>query len=43
MCHFVLDISRVRGETLPPTRTELHVIHDVTDPEQIFIPKVKKG
>jgi glutaconate CoA-transferase subunit B len=39
MCHFDLDISRVCGETLPPTREELHFIHEVLDPEQIFIPK----
>jgi glutaconate CoA-transferase, subunit B len=43
MCQFDLDISRVSGETLPPTRKELHLIHEVLDPEQIFIPKVKKG
>lgn len=43
MCHFDLDISRVQGETLPPTRDELYYIHDVLDPEQIFVPKVKKG
>lgn len=42
LCHFELDISRVSGDTLPPTRHELHLIHDVLDPEQIFIPKVKK-
>ncbi len=42
LCHFQLDISRVSGETLPPTREELRLIHDVLDPEQIFIPKVKK-
>ncbi|GFO64014.1 acyl CoA--acetate/3-ketoacid CoA transferase subunit beta [Geomonas paludis] len=41
MCQFDLDISRVSGETLPPTREELHYIHEVLDPEQIFIPKVK--
>lgn len=41
MCQFDLDISRVSGETLPPTREELHFIHSVLDPEQIFIPKVK--
>ena len=29
--------------TLPNTREELHFIHDVLDPDQIFIPKVKKG
>ncbi|MBC7962808.1 MAG: acyl CoA--acetate/3-ketoacid CoA transferase subunit beta, partial [Steroidobacteraceae bacterium] len=38
-----LDISRVQGETSPPTRDELYIIHDVLDPEQIFVPKVKKG
>ena len=43
MCHFDLDISRVNGETLPPSRDELHIIHEVLDPEQIFVPKVKKG
>jgi glutaconate CoA-transferase subunit B len=42
MCQFDLDISRVSGETLPPTRDELYYIHEVLDPEQIFIPKVKK-
>jgi len=41
LCQFDLDISRVSGETLPPTREELHLIHEVLDPEQIFIPKVK--
>jgi glutaconate CoA-transferase subunit B len=41
LCQFDLDISRVNGETLPPTREELHLIHEVLDPEQIFIPKVK--
>ena len=41
MCQFDLDISRVNGLTLPPTREELHFIHDVLDPEEIFIPKVK--
>ncbi len=43
MCQFDLDISRVAGETLPPTREELRIIHEVLDPDQIFIPKVKKG
>lgn len=41
LCQFDLDISRVNGTTLPPTREELHIIHEVLDPEQIFIPKVK--
>jgi len=43
LCQFDLDISRVSGETLPPTREELHLIHEVLDPEQIFIPRVQKG
>lgn len=42
-CQFDLDISRVSGETPPPTYEELHLIHEVLDPEQIFIPKVKKS
>ncbi len=43
LCQFDLDISRVSGETEPPTYEELHLIHEVLDPEQIFIPKVKGG
>jgi glutaconate CoA-transferase subunit B len=43
MCQFDLDISRVSGETLPPTREELRIIHEVLDPDQIFVPKVKNG
>ncbi|HEY4743219.1 MAG TPA: CoA-transferase [Desulfuromonadaceae bacterium] len=43
MCQFDLDISRVSGETKPPTREELRIIHEVLDPDEIFIPKVKKG
>jgi len=42
-CQFDLDVSRVAGETPPPTYEELRLIHEVLDPEQIFIPKVKKG
>lgn len=42
-CQFDLDVSRVAGETLPPTKDELYIIHDVLDPEEIFIPKLKKG
>jgi len=41
MCQFELDLRRVSGETLPPTREELRFIHEVLDPEQIFIPKPK--
>ena len=40
LCQFDLDISRVSGETLAPTREELQLIHEVLDPEQIFIPKI---
>ncbi len=43
LCQFDLDISRVKGETVPPTKEELYFIHDVLDPDQIFIPKVKKA
>nr|WP_321467174.1 CoA-transferase [uncultured Desulfobulbus sp.] len=43
LCQFDLDVSRVNGDTLPPTREELHFIHDVLDPDAIFIPKVKQG
>ena len=41
-CRFDLDISRVSGETPAPTRSELHLIHDVLDPEEIFIPRARK-
>ena len=43
MCQFDLDISRVAGETKVPTREELRIIHEVLDPSEIFIPKVKKA
>ena len=42
-CQFDLDVTRVNGETKPPTREELRLIHEVLDPEEIFIPKVRKG
>ncbi len=42
LCQFDLDISRVAGETEPPTQEELHLIHEVLDPDQIFIPRVKQ-
>jgi len=32
----------IQGETLVPIREELHFTHDVLDPDEIFIPKVKK-
>jgi glutaconate CoA-transferase subunit B len=43
LCQFDLDISRVSGETPKPTYEELHLIHEVLDPEQIFIPKTAKA
>ncbi len=42
LCQFDLDISRVKGETEVPTLEELRIIHEVLDPEEIFIPKIKK-
>lgn len=41
-CQFKMDMSRIKGETQVPTREELHFIHDVLDPDGIFIPQVKK-
>ncbi len=38
-CQFDLDISRVKGETSPPTTDELRIIHELLDPDEIFIPK----
>jgi glutaconate CoA-transferase subunit B len=43
MCQFDLDISRVQGETPPPTYEEIRLIHEVLDPDQIFLPKPKKN
>lgn len=43
MCQFDLDISRVSGETPLPTYGELNIIHEVLDPEEIFLPKPKKS
>jgi len=43
MCQFDLDITRVKGETELPTREELRIIHEVLDPHEIFIPKVRQG
>ncbi|MEJ5348898.1 MAG: CoA-transferase [Desulfosoma sp.] len=42
MCEFDLDISRVNGETVPPTYEEIHLIHNVLDPEEIFLAKPRK-
>ena len=39
MCQFDLNVSRVKGETLPPTEKEIALINDVIDPEEIFIPR----
>lgn len=41
-CQFELDTSRVQGETAVPTYEELQLIHDVLDPDEIFIPKAGK-
>jgi glutaconate CoA-transferase subunit B len=37
-CGFDLNISRVKGETLPPTYEELDLLYKVVDPEGIFLP-----
>nr|WP_211334703.1 hypothetical protein [Desulfosoma caldarium] len=36
MCEFDLDISRVSGETVPPTYEVIHLIHGVLDPDRSF-------
>jgi glutaconate CoA-transferase subunit B len=41
LCQFDLDISRVRGETPPPTPQDLFLIHEVLDSEEIFLPKAR--
>ncbi len=41
-CQFDLDTSRVQGETAVPNYEELQLIHDVLDPDAIFIPKAGK-
>jgi glutaconate CoA-transferase, subunit B len=43
MCQFDLDISRVSGETIPPSYEQLHIIHNVLDREEVFLPKVHKA
>ncbi len=35
---FQLDVSRVKGETEPPTHEELHILYHEVDPEGIFLP-----
>jgi glutaconate CoA-transferase subunit B len=37
-CSFDLNISRVSGETIPPTYGELDLLYKVVDPEGIFLP-----
>jgi len=37
-CEFDLNISRVSGETVPPTYGELDLLYKVVDPEGIFLP-----
>lgn len=38
---FTLDFSHCKGETEPPTYEELRILHDVVDPEGIFLPPIK--
>jgi glutaconate CoA-transferase subunit B len=37
-CNFDLNISRVKGETPPPTYKELFTLREFVDPELIFLP-----
>ncbi|WP_054693306.1 CoA-transferase subunit beta [Syntrophomonas palmitatica] len=37
-CSFNLNISRVSGETMPPTYEELELLYTQVDPEGIFLP-----
>jgi glutaconate CoA-transferase subunit B len=37
-CSFNLNISRVKGETKPPTYGEIELLYKVVDPEGIFLP-----
>ncbi|MEA4926929.1 MAG: CoA-transferase [Syntrophomonadaceae bacterium] len=37
-CMFKLNISRVTGETLPPTYNDLELLYKKVDPEGIFLP-----
>lgn len=37
-CMFDLNISRVSGETKPPTYRDLELLYNVVDPEGIFLP-----
>lgn len=35
---FKLNVSRVSGETLPPTKKQIDLLYNVVDPEGIFLP-----
>jgi glutaconate CoA-transferase subunit B len=37
-CDFDLNVSRVKGETPPPTYRELFILREFVDPELIFLP-----
>jgi glutaconate CoA-transferase subunit B len=37
-CNFDLNVSRVKGETPPPTYRELFILREFVDPELIFLP-----
>ncbi|QGT98668.1 3-oxoadipate CoA-transferase subunit B [Candidatus Syntrophocurvum alkaliphilum] len=37
-CSFDLNISRVSGETVPPTYKEIEILYNNIDPEGIFLP-----
>jgi len=39
LCLFDLDVSRVKGETPPPSSEDLFLIHEVLDREELFLPK----
>lgn len=38
-CGFDLNVSRLKGETRPPTYKELFVLREFVDPELIFLPQ----
>lgn len=42
LCLFDLDISRVEGPTTAPTHEELHILHDILDQNELFLPKPKR-
>lgn len=35
---FELNVSRVKGETLPPTKEQVELLYNKIDPEGIFLP-----